>query len=247
MCLIALAYKAHPEFPLIVAANRDEFLDRPTEPARFWPAEPHVLAGRDRKAGGTWLGVSTSGRFAALTNYRDLRRPPVNGPSRGVLVRQALEPDFRPAATHDYEGFNLLYGPMDALRYHSNIQLADAFLAPGVHGLSNHLLNTPWPKVQRAKARLKELIGTGTPSVEGLFELLEDDQRAPDDRLPDTGLDTDRERALSAIKITTDGYGTRCSTVVMVDRAGHVTFEERTVHPPGVARFSFPGPRNIAG
>ncbi|MBK8498194.1 MAG: NRDE family protein [Flavobacteriales bacterium] len=245
MCLIALAYKVHPEFPLIVAANRDEFLDRLTDPARFWPAEPHVLAGRDRKAGGTWLGVTTSRRFAALTNYRDLRRPTVGGPSRGALVRQALEPGFRPTATHEYEGFNLIYGPVDALRYHSNIKLADIALAPGVHGLSNNLLNTPWPKVQRARSGLKRILETGAPSVEELFGLLADDARADDAHLPDTGLDLERERALSSVRISMEGYGTRCSTVVMVHRGGEVLFEERTIDPPGVARYSIPPERNI--
>lgn len=245
MCLIALAYKVHPEFPLILAANRDEFLDRPAEPARFWPAEPHVLAGRDRKAGGTWLGVTTGARFAALTNYRDLRRAPVAGPSRGALVRAALEPGFRPAATHNYEGFNLIYGPLNALRYHSNIQLVDSLLAPGVHGLSNHLLNTPWPKVQRSKARLRQLLEKGVPAIEDLFALLADDERAPDANLPDTGLDAVRERALSAIRISMPDYGTRCSTVVLVDQRGEVTFEERSLQPAGVSRFSFQSARNI--
>lgn len=245
MCLIALAYKAHPDFPLIVAANRDEFLDRLTDTARFWPAEPHVLAGRDRKAGGTWLGITTGGRFAALTNYRDLRRPPVGGPSRGALVRQALEPGFRPTATHEYEGFNLIYGPVDSLRYHSNIKLADVDLAPGVHGLSNSVLNTPWPKVQRARSGLKRLLEQGAPSVDRIFDLLADDTRAEDAQLPNTGLDLERERALSSIRISMEGYGTRCSTVVMVSRDGEVFFEERTIDPPGVARYSIPARRNI--
>ena len=238
MCLIALAYKVHPEYPLILAANRDEFLDRPADPARFWPAEPHVLAGRDRKAGGTWLGITTTGHFAALTNYRDLRTPPVQGPSRGVLVRQALEPGFRPTATQNYDGFNLIYGPLKALRYHSNIRLADIELAPGVHGLSNHLLDTPWPKVQRAKAAMATVAIAETPSSEALFELLADDHVADDASLPDTGLDRERERALSAICIRMEGYGTRCSTVVIVHRSGRITFEERTAQPLGKVEYT---------
>ncbi len=238
MCLIALAYKVHPEFPLILAANRDEFLDRPADPARFWPAEPHVLAGRDRKAGGTWLGLTTSGHLAALTNYRDLRTPPVQGPSRGILVRQALEPGFRPTATHNYDGFNLIYGPLQALRYHSNIRLADMELPPGVHGLSNHLLDTPWPKVQRAKAAMANMALSTAPSSGSLFELLADDSVADDASLPDTGLDRDRERALSAICIRMEEYGTRCSTVILVHRSGRITFEERTVEPFGRVEYT---------
>ncbi|MBK7383716.1 MAG: NRDE family protein [Flavobacteriales bacterium] len=238
MCLIAFAYKVHPEFPLIVVANRDEFLDRPTEPARFWPAEPHILAGRDRKAGGTWMGITTSGRFAAVTNYRDLRLPRVEGPSRGILVRQAMEAGFAPENSERYEGFNLLYGTIDRLMYHSNVNVETLDLPPGVHGLSNHLLNTPWPKVVRAKSRLTELLAAEL-QVRDLFDLLADRTRAADPDLPDTGLDLGRERALSSIRIEMDGYGTRCSTVVLVDRTGAVTFEERVIQPPSVGRFEF--------
>ena len=239
MCLIAFAYKVHPHFPLIVAANRDEFLDRPADPARFWPAEPHVLAGRDRKAGGTWLGITTSGRFAALTNYRDLRLPRVDGPSRGGLVRRALEAGFVPQGTSVLEGFNLLYGPVGALRYHSNVNGADEEIAPGVHGLSNHLLDTSWPKVERAKKMLGAIIAEEKPSTDALFALLADGALAPDDQLPDTGLDVLRERALSSIRIATDGYGTRCSTVLLVDSSGQVFFEERVIAPPSLARYEF--------
>lgn len=239
MCLIAFAYKVHPEYPLILAANRDEFLDRPADPARFWPAEPHVLAGRDRKAGGTWLGITTGGHFAALTNYRDLRMPRVEGPSRGGLVRKAMEPGFVPGDTSIYEGFNLLYGPLASLRYHGNVGSMDHTIAPGVHGLSNHLLNTPWPKVERAKQELERIVSADHPSAVALFGLLADGTTATDDQLPDTGLDRPRERALSAIHIAMEGYGTRCSTVLLVRADGQVFFEERVIAPRNVSRFQF--------
>lgn len=184
------------------------------------------------------MGITTSGRFAAVTNYRDLRLPRVEGPSRGVLVRQAMETGFAPENSERYEGFNLLYGTIDRLMYHSNVNGETLDLPPGVHGLSNHLLNTPWPKVLRAKAGLTELVAKG-PNVEDLFNLLADRRHAPDQELPDTGLDPERERALSSIRIEMDGYGTRCSTVVMVDRTGVVTFEERVIQPPSVGRFEF--------
>jgi len=233
--LIALAYQVHPRFPFILAANRDEFLDRPSEPARFWDDAPHILAGRDLRAGGTWLGLTRHGRFAAITNYRDLRRAPVAGPSRGQLVRGALEGLMDPASTTAYEGFNLLYGPLHALRYHNNIQPVDEPLAPGIHGLSNHYLNTPWPKVQRATTALQALVaGSDDALVEGLFAVLADGTTAPDEQLPDTGLPFPAERAASAIFIHTPGYGTRCSTVVLVDTDGRVRFEER-VYPEGTA------------
>lgn len=229
MCLIVLAYRVHPRYPLIVAANRDEFRMRPAAPAHFWNEAPHLLAGRDLQAGGTWLGITRTGRFAALTNHRDLRRAPTNGPTRGGLVRQALQGGIDPSTTSVFEGFNLLHGPFDALRYHTNITGADEALAPGIHGLSNALLNTPWPKVERAKAALEQALAQG-PRPQALFDLLADATVAADARLPDTGLTLEQERAVSSIFIPGERYGTRCSTVVLVDADGLVHFEERT-HP----------------
>jgi uncharacterized protein with NRDE domain len=232
VCLIVLAYKVHPEFPLILAANRDEFLERPSEKAHFWPDAPHILAGRDLRAGGTWLGITRSGRFAALTNHRDLRRTAVvNGPSRGQLVRLALEDELAGLDTSVYEGFNLLHGPADGLMYHSNVHGLDHLLVPGVHGLSNHLLNTPWPKVQRAKRRLTELVQARKMDPQDLFHMMGDTTPAEDDDLPDTGVGASWERVLSSMHIVAAGYGTRCSTVLLVDRQGTVHFEERGFSP----------------
>lgn len=232
MCLIALAYKVHARFPLIVAANRDEFLSREADPAHFWPDLPLVLAGRDRRALGTWMGITLSGRFAALTNHRDLRRPPIAGPSRGLLVRDALlaEPEADPVAR---EGYNLLHGPIEALRYRSNITGEDRVLQPGIHGLSNALLNTPWPKVVRAKQSMERMVLSDRPDPEAMFRLLQDARPAPDHQLPETGLGIDRERALSSIRIDLPGYGTRCSTVMLVSATGLVRFEERTLKDGG--------------
>lgn len=238
MCLIALAYRVHPEYPLILAANRDEFLDRATAPAHFWPEAPHILAGRDLQAGGTWMGVTRLGRLAAVTNHRDFRRAPVNGPSRGLLTRHALDAD-PPSDEVAREGFNLLYGPFNALRYRSNIVEADISLAEGFHGLSNALLDTPWPKVSRAVKGLKDLMAAGVPDEEALFDLLRDEQRPPDDLLPDTGIGVEKERALSSIHIDLPGYGTRCSTVLFVKADGEVLFEERTWRTGAVVKERF--------
>ncbi|MBP8822544.1 MAG: NRDE family protein [Flavobacteriales bacterium] len=230
MCLIALAYKVHPHFPLIVAANRDEFLDRPAEPARFWPESPHLLAGRDLQAGGTWLGVTRAGRFAAITNHRDMRRPHAPGPSRGLLVKHALEQGVNTSSTAAFAGFNLIYGTVDHLHYHNNIQPASTPLAPGIHSLSNAFLNTPWPKVEKARRAMEALVGRPDNHLEeGLFALLADEARAGDDQLPDTGLLLEQERAASSIFIRSPHYGTRCSTVLLVDAHGAVHFAERTV------------------
>lgn len=238
MCLIAVAYRVHPRYPLIVAANRDEFLDREADAAHYWPDEPTILAGRDRRALGTWMGITTNGRFAALTNYRDLRRAPVNGPSRGLLVRDALRSEPGPDA-EPRDGYNLLHGPVNALRYRSNVSGADESLSVGVHGLSNALLNTPWPKVRRAVTGLQRIVDQAEPDVEALFAMLADGAPARDEVLPDTGLDRERERALSSIRIDMPGYGTRCSTVVLVDRDGLVRFEERTPRTGQVVRERF--------
>ena len=239
MCLIALAYQVHPRFPLILAANRDEFLERPTEPAHFWKDAPDILAGRDERAGGTWLGITRTGRLAAITNYRDLRRNFPTGPSRGLLVREALEHGIDPSATKIYAGFNLIYGSTDHLRYHNNIQGTDAAIIPGIHGLSNHFMDSPWPKVVKAKQELGKLLETPDAELpDALFQLLTDDAIAPDDELPDTGLSLDMERAVSSIFISSPSYGTRCSTVVLVDLQGNVLFQERTV-PKGIATERF--------
>lgn len=240
MCLIVLAYKARAEFPLILGANRDEFLDRPAEPAHFWPDAPEIFAGRDKRAGGTWMGITLGGRFAAITNHRNMRVSYPPGPSRGALVREALNGGIDPTATGVYAGFNLIYGPLDALRYHNNIDHRDEPIAPGVHALSNHLLDTPWPKVVKSKAVMNGLLDQPPEAIiEGLFDLLADRTIAPDDQLPDTGMPLEMERAASPAFIHTPNYGTRCSTVLLVDAQGKVYFEERTWPEGSVARERF--------
>lgn len=241
MCLILLAYKVHPNFPLIVAANRDEFHDRPTSSAHFWPEYPDLLAGKDLKGKGTWLGITRAGRFAALTNYRDMSRPTVEGPSRGLLVRDVLLEDRGMTGTDVMEGFNLIHGPIDALRYHSNVSHFDQVLSVGFHGVSNHFLDTPWPKVVKANGRFERALDRTQPDLEDFFELLKDRTVASDDQLPETGVGLKWERVLSSAFIDAENYGTRCSTVLMIDHSGHVYFEERTYAPeplPAV-RFKF--------
>lgn len=239
MCLIVLAYRRHPRYALVLAANRDEFRNRAAAPAHFWEDAPNILAGRDLQAGGTWMGITRTGRFAALTNHRDLRRPLRNGPSRGLLVRKALENGLDEEDTARYEGFNLLHGPVEALRYQNNVQPDSRPLSPGIHGLSNAFLNTPWPKVERAMVAMERLIELADDDlVQGLFDLLADRKTAPDELLPETGLEKEKERAVSSILIDTPNYGTRCSTIVLVDRDGRVLFEERSI-PYGTVQSEF--------
>jgi uncharacterized protein with NRDE domain len=240
MCLIVVASGLRADLPLILAANRDEFFARPTDPAHFWPDAPSLLAGRDREQGGTWLGVTRSGRVAAVTNFRDGARKRTGRCSRGWLVRDFLTSDTPPeafleavhASRRDYDGFNLIVGTAQRLYYYSNESGETMALGSGVHGLSNHLLNTPWPKVERAKARLAGLAAVpATVLNERLFELLSDDAQAADHELPSTGISLEWERVLSSAFIRTQDYGTRSSTTVLGGAAGDVRFEERSFAP----------------
>jgi uncharacterized protein with NRDE domain len=236
----------------VVAANRDEFYARRTASADFWPAHPHVLAGRDLEAGGTWLGITREGRFAALTNYRDPASHKPNAPSRGGLVADfligtaSIDTYLDTLSAADYNGFNLLLGDGQRLVAFSNISGQRHELAPGIYGLSNHLLDTPWPKVGAGKAALTAALAA-LPDETALFRLLRDDTRPPDGALPATGVSLDWERLLSAAFICGPDYGTRCSTVVKVGAAssgrfrpaglpagGTVSFDEQTWLPGGV-------------
>lgn len=240
MCLIALAHRVHPDYPLVVAANRDELYARPTAQASFWQDQRSILAGRDLECMGTWLGVTTRGRFAAVTNFRDPADARASAESRGTLVSRFLETDV-PAAqfveqvarnADAYRGFNFLASDGTELYSYSNRHGRPQRLEPGIYGLSNHLLDTPWLKVRLARARLKEAL-TPAPSTEPLFTLLADTDFAPETELPDTGVGQERERMLSAARIVSDAYGTRCSTVLIQGADRTLSFAERTFGEQG--------------
>jgi uncharacterized protein with NRDE domain len=236
MCLILLAWQAHPDYPLVVAANRDEFFTRPSAPAAFWPEAPQVLAGRDLEAGGTWLGVSRGQRFAALTNYREGGKLLPRARSRGALVADFVAGNDLPAAylaqlaTHaaDYNGFNLLIADGQRLGYCANRgDRRTRWLTPGIYGLSNHLLDTPWPKLASAKAAFAEALAT-LPAPLAFLELLADQEIVPDSHLPETGVPIEWERILSAIFVRSEHYGTRASTLLTRHRDGLTTLLERS-------------------
>lgn len=236
MCLVVFANDYHPDYWLIFGANRDEFRNRPTEPARYWNSAPHVLAGRDKQAGGTWMGVTTAGKFAAITNYRDPRNRMVNPPSRGKLVsayllETGLTPeDYRSTLIRDgkkYDGFNLLYGTVDKLSCFTNRGSSPGLITPGIHGISNHLLDSRWAKVNVAKSRLDAIVQHENIDPEEIFFALSDSVPFADNLLPDTGVGLERERMLSPLFINNEEYGTRSSTVVLAGRDGKVTFTER--------------------
>jgi uncharacterized protein with NRDE domain len=246
VCLILLAWQAHPEYPFVVAANRDEFFQRATAPAAFWDDAPDILAGRDLEAGGTWLGITRDGRFAALTNYRDPARNRSGTPSRGRLVSDFLAGtssaeaylDHLRRVGSDYNGFNLVFGHVAApgvLFCYSNCEDGVRRLSPGIYGLSNHLLDTPWPKVARGKSALARALGA-LPDDRLLLELLRDESRARDENLPRTGVSLEWERLLSAAFIREPDYGTRSSTIVLLARSGTLHFEEVSFSPASEAQ-----------
>lgn len=235
MCLIVVAWQSHPDYPLVVAANRDEFLARPAAPAHWWTDDPELLAGRDLEAGGTWMGVSRGGRFAALTNYRDPTRHVAGAPSRGALVRDCLTARSATAPTLEriaavsagYAGFNLLVSDGATLGIHESTTGSVRELPAGVYGLSNHLLDTPWPKVRRARASFTEAM-MRLPDDAPLLAALTDTTPAEDAHLPTTGVSREWERWLSPAFIRAPGYGTRCSTVITRDRNGLTRLAEWT-------------------
>ena len=249
MCLIVFAWKAHPSYPLVLAANRDEYLDRPTRQLDYWEDLPNVIGGRDMEKGGSWFATHIDGRWAAVTNFRDggSALSPA-GLSRGHLVSNYVASgdyagDYAQNITQplaDYAGCNLLVGDSKSLffvsnRFQGERRAAAEPISPGVHGLSNHSLDTPWPKVQRAKRKLKQLIGDGNHLQEDdLFKLLADRTPAQDDELPATGVPVEWERVLSPPFIVSESYGTRASTVVLIGTDGNVNVHERSFGGGGV-------------
>jgi len=248
MCLIAFAFDHHPRYSLVLAANRDEFLDRETESAGFWSDAPHLLAGRDCLAGGTWLGMTTGGKLAAVTNYRDPRIQVTDPPSRGILVADYLrDENMTPADLHAhllsrgdaYDGFNLIYGTVSELHYFTNRGGSSGPITPGIHALSNHLLDTRWPKLVEAKARLEAILQQDEPVVDELFRAMADPAPFADELLPDTGIGPEFERFLSPIFIRGERYATRSTTVLLVSRSGEVTFCELNHDTPGLTPVCF--------
>ena len=243
MCLAVIALDAHPRYAVVIAANRDEFHARPSAPARWWTDDRGnaLLAGRDLEHGGTWLGVARNGRFAFVTNVREPGRHDPRAPSRGVLV-PALLGDPRSigvalqeliADARGYNGFNLVAADPAGAVFGSNRGAHSVALGRGVHGVSNAGLDTPWPKLVRAKAGLARWIASGNDPPDALWPVLADRTPAADDELPETGLSRERERLLSSPFIVSDTYGTRCSTLVAMARDGNVDFIERSFDADG--------------
>lgn len=235
MCLILAAYKTHPRYDLVILANRDEFYSRPTAGAHWWDNPGGIFAGKDMKAGGTWLGVNRSGDFSALTNYRDPSSFRPEARSRGGLVSGFLH-DIRNmeeynadylSDTSDYNDFNLLLYRGGRLFYYSSVKNDLIALQPGIFGLSNHLLDSSWPKVDKGKQKLEGLLNGPKIDPNDAFGILDDRLTAPDDLLPDTGVGIDKERLLSPMHIDFPGYGTRSSNVLLFSNQGAIEFYEK--------------------
>jgi uncharacterized protein with NRDE domain len=238
MCLVLVVWRSHADYPCIIAANRDEFHERAAAQAEWWPDHPRIFAGRDLLAGGTWFGMTRAGRFAALTNYRESNRGQqqrADAPSRGALVADFLQSDRKVSGelmhlrrvAAKYNGFNLIFSDGDRLGIYESVRGEGRVLDAGIYGLSNHLLDTPWPKVQRAKSRLQATL-THMNDTASMLEILRDDLPAPDADLPRTGISLEWERLLSSAFVRGSEYGTRCSTVARIDRHGTAFFDEWT-------------------
>lgn len=243
MCLVALAWKVHPHWRLMLAGNRDEFHARPTAPLARWAASPALMAGQDLQSGGTWAGVDATGRMAVVTNVRDPAIQVPGAPSRGQLATGFLQsPDSADhratgllAAAEAFAPFNLLLADATDCEYVSNYPTPRRItLAPGLHGLSNGDLDEPWPKTMALKARLADWVGSGSDGVAPLWAALADETPAPDDRLPETGVGLELERMLSPAFIRSERYGTRASTLIAIDHSGCGWISERRFGPEGV-------------
>ncbi len=250
MCLILLGYKVSRQYPLIFAANRDEFFLRPTQPMHAWKSPPFLIAGKDLKQGGTWFGVHRNGTFAALTNFRDPGAVQQDAPSRGEIIVDFLESGQPPLIyfkkfkekARAYNGFNLIFGDLKNLFWYSNKEkpiksTEPETIEPGIHGLSNKFLDTPWPKVASGKKALEQQIAS-TITPESLFSILKDRTFPDDTLLPDTGVGLEWERILSPLFIQSPTYGTRSSTVMLINQQGKITLVERTWNPEDSLKFT---------
>ncbi|HMV44500.1 MAG TPA: NRDE family protein [Leptospiraceae bacterium] len=248
MCILFIAINEHKNFPLIILANRDEFQNRPTRSAQFWEDHPNLLAGRDEQDKGTWLGITKEKRISALTNYRNIPLHKEGRISRGLLVRDFLISnktaeeylEILESSKENYNPYNILLGNPTELYVYNNVSNQRQKLEKGFHGLSNAFLNSPWPKLSRGIEHLKKAVLTNQLEKDYLFSLMQDETKATDDLLPDTGVGLDKERFLSSIFLKSEVYGTRSTAILLFDRQNTVSFYEKTYNPKGevVKEFS---------
>lgn len=243
MCLIIFAYNSHPKYKLVLAANRDEFFERPTGTAGFWQDYPNILGGRDIISGGTWMGITKEGRFAAITNYRNPDMVVPNAVSRGHLARRFLtgtidSEDFLEHISLDkatFQGFNILVSDdgFSKLYHYSNITDKVSPISDGIHGLSNAILDTPWPKVTHGKEMLSSVLNERNFGTDMLIEMMHNPTEWSENDLPKTGISLELEKKLSPVFISLKGYGTRCTTVIRMDYEQNLEFLEVSYNETG--------------
>lgn len=241
MCLITFAYKSHPKYSLILLANRDEFYARPSKTMHFWPEYPHVLAGQDLEQGGTWLGINQQGKFTAVTNYRDGLAPKENALSRGALTRDFLTSNQDPTGylkqllpkQDKFGDYNLLLGDQSGIYYQSNREGPIRALNPGIYGLSNALLDSPWPKLIKVRSELENSLGNIQLSPRKLLEIMSDRTQAETSELPETHIPLEWEQLLSSSFIQSENYGTRVTTLLLQKPNGETTIIEQSFGPAG--------------
>jgi uncharacterized protein with NRDE domain len=249
MCLVVLSLGQHPDYPLILAANRDEFHARPTQDAHWWPDKPDILGGRDLQAGGTWLAMRRNGRFATVTNFRDAKPTSPEYRSRGELVTGFVEGEHDPGEYLEtigedaYAGFSLIVGAGTDVAYLSNREDGNRALEHGIYGLSNALLDGPWDKVERSKRGLSALIKDDAINEPSLFRLMDDRNKGPVEEVERGRLDFETAHRITAPFIVMENYGTRSTTVLLISRQGECRFTERRFNPEGrmtgESRFAF--------
>lgn len=239
MCLIGFVWDSHPKYKLIFVSNRDEFYNRSSAPIHFWKESPDLIAGKDLEGGGTWLGTTRKGRFAAITNYRDPKNIKQNAPTRGMLTYNFLAGLDSPeeylsqisTKAKDYNGFNLLVGDLlkGELYFFSNYENKIKKVEKGIYGLSNALLNTPWHKVNKVKEKLTKITTENPERIEStlLLKTLIDKEMPEDSQVQQTGLPMRLEKMLSPMFIESEDYGTRASSVILLDRRNSLLFKER--------------------
>ncbi len=240
MCLVVFGLNTHEKYRLVFVANRDEFFKRPTQPAHEW-VDSGIIAGKDLEADGTWMGVNKKGKLAAITNYRDLKNLKKGAPSRGMLTRDFLESDLSiieylekiKIKAAEYNGFNLLLADKHRVIHYSNVSKVITEIEDGIHGLSNALLDTPWPKVKKVKSRLKDAMRNNSLNESSLINMISDKELAADEELPDTGVPFELEKQLSSMYIRIPGYGTRCTTVVKISKQGFLEYTEVAYNEAG--------------
>ena len=242
MCLVLVAYNSHPDYKLVLIANRDEFHSRPSKMLHNWDRNPNILGGKDIEAGGAWLATSATGRIATITNVRKSNSDVPALRSRGLLVTDFLETSMHIdqfnqkliQSADNYAGYNLLTFDQSQLCCFNNVTRSLEKLAPGIYTLSNADIHTSWPKTERIRRNFGSLISTsGINFSENLFSIMRDDQQASDEMLPTTGVSKQMEKQLSSIFIVGDHYGTRCTSIITIDNKGLLSFYERSYNRVG--------------